>query len=155
MASRLARLLEAVLRRRSDDFYGVCSTLNVRGEIAAVHVGMASEQSCQFWFPAYNKDYAACSPGLVLLVETARWSEAAGFGTIELGKGDFAFKKDLSSYQVGLASGYYASPSALGLARRAGEALAHTAQGAPIGRFSDWPGKALRKLDRIAGFHAA
>lgn len=149
------KLMQAVLRRQSEGFYGICSTLSVGGRIAAVHVGMASERSCQFWFPAYNPDFAALSPGLLLLAETIRWSETKGFQTIELGKGDFAFKKDLSTYQVGLAAGYYASPSALGIARRAGEALVRSAETAPIGPLAHWPGKAMRKLDRLAGFHAA
>ena len=45
------RLLAAVMRRRSDRFSGVCSTLSIGGRVAAVHVGMASDRMCHYWFP--------------------------------------------------------------------------------------------------------
>ncbi|MHA6289521.1 GNAT family N-acetyltransferase [Maricaulis sp. CAU 1757] len=149
------RLMEAVLARRGPGLNGVASSLRVNGELAAVHVGMRSERSVQYWFPAYSPAHAHVSPGLLLLVETARWAAQLGCTTIELGKGDYAFKKDLASYQVALGSGYWAAPCALGMARRAGDVLASRAETAPLGRAAHWPAKALRKLDRIAGFHAA
>ena len=149
------RLLQAVLRRDGERFFGLCSTLIINDEIAAVHVGMATDRMCHFWFPAYNHDYSRMSPGVVLLVETARTAAAMGQHGVELGPGQFAFKKDLSSYQVGLACGCATTPSLMGTLCRRSVAFEHAVSKAPIGRVAGWPGKALRKIDRLAGFYAA
>lgn len=149
------RLLEAILRRQSDRFSGVCSSLNINGEIAAVHVGMASDRMCHFWFPAFNRDFGRMSPGLLLLVEMAKTAAQLGHTGVELGPGEYGFKRDISSYQVGLATGFVASSSLLGMARHASAAMVRAIEAAPIGPPAQWPGKAMRKLDRIAGFYAA
>ena len=148
-------LLKAVLNRRSDRFSGLCSTLNVGGRIAAVHVGMASGRMCNFWFPAYDAEFGRMSPGLLLLVEMARSAGAAGHYGVELGPGSYPFKKELASYQIGIASGFVAAPSLMGMARRGAAWASRKVEAAPLGAPSRWPGKAMRKLDRLAGFYAA
>jgi CelD/BcsL family acetyltransferase involved in cellulose biosynthesis len=149
------RLLRAILKRQSDRFSGVCSTLNINGEIVAVHVGMASDRICHYWFPAYDRDFARMGPGLLLLVEMAKTAAGLGHLGVELGPGAYGFKQDMASYQVGLASGYVATNPVFAAARRASGAMTGTldvdGKSGPV----TWPGKALRKLDRIAGFYAA
>jgi CelD/BcsL family acetyltransferase involved in cellulose biosynthesis len=147
------RLLEAVLRRESDSFSGVCSTLQVDGEIVAVHVGMSSERMCQFWFPAFNRDFSQVSPGLLMLVETARTCSQLGHEGIELGPGDFQFKRELSSFQIGISHGHYTNASLMGLLREGSAALCRSSS--ETNAFSRLTGKAMRKLDRLAGFYAA
>lgn len=149
------RLLQAILRRRSDRFSGLCSTLYVGDRIAAVHVGMASGRLTHFWFPAYDNDFGRMSPGLLLLTELARTAASLGHYGVEMGPGDYGFKRDLADYQIGLTSGFLATPSAMGMARRAAAWATRTIESAPLGAPAQWPGKALRKLDRLAGFYAA
>ena len=149
------RLLEAILRRRTDRFSGVCSTLNIGGEIAAVHVGMASARTTHYWFPAYDPDFSTMSPGLLLMTEMIRTAASFGQQSLELGPGQYAFKKDLATHQVGLVSGFVAAPSLLAVTRMAADGLRRAAEAAPIGRLSEAPGKALRKIDRLAGYYAA
>jgi len=149
------KLLAAILRRESEHFMGLLSTLNINGEIAAVHVGMASDRVCHYWFPAYNADYSRLSPGILMIEEMAQTAAMMGLEAMELGPGDYAFKKDLASYQTGLASGYAVSPSVLGVARKTVRALVNASEHAPLGRASAWPGKAMRKLDRLSSFYAA
>ena len=149
------KLLEAIMRRQCDHFSGVCSTLNIGGEIVAVHVGMMSDRVCQYWFPTFDRAYSTLSPGLLLLVETIRTAEALGQQGIELGPGEFGFKKDLSTYQVPLATGTFCTPSMLGHLHQIGAAMVKSAEAAPLGPASAWPGKAMRKIDRLAGFYAA
>lgn len=147
------RLLEAVLRRRSDTFRGVCSSLEINGRFAAVHVGMASDRLVQYWFPAYDRELGAISPGLVLMVESARRAAEAGLKGVDLGPGQFAFKKDLATCQVGLAGGACApSPVAGGLWAAVGKLsdTAHPERTGPVARVT---GKAMRKLNRLTGFY--
>lgn len=149
------RLLEAIRRRESDSFYGICSTLYIGEKIAAVHFGMGTDRILHSWFPAYNGDAATVSPGLLLLVEMVKTAATLGLQGVELGPGSYGFKKDLASYQVGIASGYVAQPSLHMLTRQVTEALVRGIEAAPLGPLSAWPGKTVRKLDRLAGFYAA
>jgi CelD/BcsL family acetyltransferase involved in cellulose biosynthesis len=149
------RLLEAIRRRESDSFYGVCSSLYIGDKIAAVHFGMATDRLCHYWFPAYNGDASHLSPGLSLLVEMAKTAAVLGLQGIELGPGSYGFKKDLASFQVGIGSGYIAQPSLQMVTRQMAEALVRGIETAPLGPIRNWPGKAVRKLDRLAGFYAA
>jgi CelD/BcsL family acetyltransferase involved in cellulose biosynthesis len=149
------RLLEAILKRTSDSFSGVCSSLYINDQVAAVHVGMASDRVCHYWFPAYDEDMSRLSPGLLLLVEMARTAASLGHLAMELGPGRYPFKKDLSSYQIGLVSGCIARPSVQSMARSASRAITRSFEAAPLGSVSAWPGKAFRKLDRVAGFYEA
>ncbi len=149
------RLLEAVLKRESDEFSGLCSTLQIDGKIAAVHVGMSSRRQCQFWFPAFDRDYNQVSPGLLMLVETARTCAAIGHTAIELGPGDFRFKKDLSSYQIGISTGHFSNPSLMGMMREGSAALMRSLDSDPPSALARLTGKAMRKIDRLAGFYAA
>lgn len=149
------RLLEAVLRREGDYFTGLMSTLNIGGEIAAVHVGMASDRVCHYWFPAYSADFGRLSPGLLMIEEMARVSASMGHHSLELGPGNYSFKAELASYQTGLSAGYTIAPSFIGRARQAARLVVERAEAAPLGRLSQWPGKAMRKVDRLVSFHAA
>jgi len=152
--SWIRNLLEAVLRRQSDLFTGICSTLYINGEIAAVHVGMATEKLSHYWFPAYNPDYAQFSPGLLLLLESARHAPALGCEGIELGPGDYGFKKDLGTYQVGLVAGSLGTQSIQNVSQRVLRRIAGQMSRAPLGALSRWPQKALNKVDRLSGFYA-
>lgn len=150
-----SRLLKAILRREGDHFCGLISTLSIGDRIAALHVGMASDRVCHYWFPAYDTDFGRLSPGILMIEEMAKVAAVMGHEALELGPGDYQFKRDLASYQLGLGSGYIVSPSLLGMARQATRALIHAAEGAPLGPFSTFPGRAMRKVDRLVSFHAA
>lgn len=149
------RLVSAILKRQSDTFSGLCSTLYINNEIVGVHVGMASDRLCHYWFPAFNSDFSRLSPGVLLLDEMARTAAAIGHDGVELGPGDYRFKRDLASYQVGLCSGRLMLPSMLAATCRAGSAVANGLEALPIDALSRLSGKAVRKIDRLAGYYAA
>ena len=147
-------LLKAVLRRKGEFFSGSCSSLYVGDELVSVHIGMESDRLSHYWFPAYRADYARLSAGVLLLTEAARAAAAKGHLALELGPGDFQFKRDLSSYQIGLARGSIANPSLLRSTCNAGQALTRVIEAAPLGPVRQWPGKLNRKIDRLSGFYA-
>jgi CelD/BcsL family acetyltransferase involved in cellulose biosynthesis len=147
------RLLQAILKRQSDRFSGLSSSLNINGEIVAVHIGMASDRMCHYWFPAYNRDAGPMSPGLLLLLEMARTAAVIGHQGVELGPGQYGFKSDLANYQVGLAAGYVTTPSVQGAARKASASMLRALDSGNETGPATWPGKAIRKIDRLAGFY--
>jgi len=146
-------LMSALMKKRSDRFRGVCSTLNIGGQIAAVHVGMASESRCQYWFPAYDPAFNKVSPGLLLLLEKVRFASEKGLTSVELGPGDYDFKRNLGSWQVPLAQGCILTASAPATLRGAARALAGAVEKAPFGKAASLPRRALRKADKLASFY--
>lgn len=148
-------VLEGVLARRSECFSGLCSTLRIDGELAAVHVGMASDRVLHFWFPAFDARYQRVSPGLLLLVEMARYCAQTGRQGIELGAGDYRFKSDLSNAQIDRVSGAVHAPNARGRIIQFGSNTLGLYERMPVGRFKTWPRRLARRLDQIAAFKAA
>lgn len=147
-------LMSALLRRRSDRFRGVCSTLEMNGELAAVHVGMASEKRFHYWFPTYDPAFNKVSPGLMLLLEVVRDSAERGLSAVELGPGDYEFKRHLGSWQVPLFQGCVMTRSAPAILRTAAVALADGFERLPVKGLSSLPRRALEKADKLAAFYA-
>jgi CelD/BcsL family acetyltransferase involved in cellulose biosynthesis len=99
------RLLERVLGHSGEEFAGMLSALYLGDKLSAVHLWMRSRGVLHSWFPAYDPDLGAYSPGLVLLVEMARQAPALGIRRIDLGKGTKDYKSSFMSGAIALAEG--------------------------------------------------
>jgi CelD/BcsL family acetyltransferase involved in cellulose biosynthesis len=110
-------LLELLMQTQSApfaaQFSGVCSVLRAGGRPVAVHAGLRSRRVLHWWFPAYDPAFARYSPGIILLQRLAEALPAAGVATIDLGKGDAAYKRALMTGAAELAEGAVARPSLL------------------------------------------
>lgn len=148
------RLVAAIRARRTDRFHPVMSTLRVNGSIIAAHFGMASEARVQYWFPSYDPAFNHVSPGLLLLLETVRHAAETGKSSVELGPGDYDFKRHLGSWQIPLAGGCVVTRSAVSALRSASQALADASERAPLGKAGTLPRRLLKKADRLASFYA-
>lgn len=137
-----------------EDCRGMVSSLEIGGELAAVHIGMRSRTVLHYWFPVYDPKFARFGPGLALLMEISRAVSEDGVTEVHLGPGDYDFKAHLSSWQMPLVSGY-AGAGLPALVRGAAAAIEHGAERLPLGRVSHWPGKAFRRIDALASFRAA
>jgi CelD/BcsL family acetyltransferase involved in cellulose biosynthesis len=109
---RHAALVRRIYETRTGDFAGVLSVLRIGDRIAAVHFGMRSRRVLHHWFPGYEHELGAYSPGLILLVEIARAAAAAGLQRIDLGKGDDPYKRSFCTHEIPVAEGAIA-PSPL------------------------------------------
>ncbi|KAA5804706.1 GNAT family N-acetyltransferase [Alkalicaulis satelles] len=145
-------LLKAL--RHQDDCRLLVSSLEIGGKLAAAHVGMRSAQVLHYWFPVYDPEFSAVGPGLSLLLEIASAMPGEGVREIHLGPGDFMFKQHLGSWQFALLSGFAGQGAPLAV-QRAARALELRAERLPLGPVSRLPGKAFRRIDVMAGFHAA
>lgn len=70
-----------------------------------------------YWFPAYDKQFAKYSPGLMLLLKLAERAPATGIATIELGKGMSLYKERLMNGRTILCRGSVELPSMLKVKR--------------------------------------
>ena len=87
------------------EFAGMLSVLWAGDEVAAAHFGMRSISVWNYWFPCFNRKWAAFSPGLILLVEMLRSAASAGIRIVELGAGDAAYKDRFANSVRFLAKG--------------------------------------------------
>jgi CelD/BcsL family acetyltransferase involved in cellulose biosynthesis len=127
-------VLRQVHATQSDDFRGLLSFLLAEGRPVAAHLGMRSAGALHYWFPAYDPEFASYSPGLILLLKLAEASRAAGVDTIDLGTGDYEFKRMLMNRVVVVAEGAVETRSAIAKAirvRRTAKALIRRAGVAP------------------------
>lgn len=147
-------LLLTLGQLEQDDCQLIVSSLEIGGELSAVHVGMKSQQVLHYWFPSYDPAKSKFGPGLALLMELARGHQALGIEAIHLGPGEYDFKAHLASYQIPIGAGFVGSGPLVAL-RSACDHLEHWAERAPLGRFGALPGKAFRRIDKHAGFRAA
>jgi CelD/BcsL family acetyltransferase involved in cellulose biosynthesis len=135
-------LLERILGTRTDEFAGVLTTLWAGDRMVAAHMGMRSQTTLHWWFPAYDPDCGRFSPGVALLVGLARNAERLGLRTIDLGRGEEPYKARLSNATVSLAEGAVVRtwPVAAGrrLTRGAKHLVRRTPAAAPGRRAARW-----------------
>ena len=146
-------LLDALFATRTEALSGLLSTLEVNGELAAAHFGMRSQTVLHYWFPVYSPAHSGLAPGLNLFVELARELSADGITQIQMGGGDYSFKQRFANSGFDTVSGTWFRPgllaSTVGIANR----IENFAESLPLGRVSQWPGKAFRRLDKFAAIH--
>lgn len=101
----VADVLRSLSQQQSPHFAATMMTLRAGSRIAAVHFGMRSGPIVHWWFPAYAPDLARYSPGLIMLIEAAKYFAANGCQRIELGKGNEPYKASLTSDYVEMTEG--------------------------------------------------
>ena len=149
------KLLDRLKSGAAQDCRGVLSSLEVDGRLVAAHFGISGPRAMHYWFPAYDPALAKAAPGNALLMAILQQLAREGIGELHLGPGDYRYKAALGSWQIPLRVGAVTRPALSGLARRAAATIEKLAEAAPLGRVSHLPGKVFRRIDRIAGFHAA
>jgi CelD/BcsL family acetyltransferase involved in cellulose biosynthesis len=98
-------LLRKILERDGEHFAGMMSALYVGDQLAAVHLGMRSNNVLHFWFPAYDVEFAKHSVGLILMLEMARACESLGIHRIDMGKGPESYKREFMNGASTVAEG--------------------------------------------------
>jgi CelD/BcsL family acetyltransferase involved in cellulose biosynthesis len=131
-------VIELAHATEGESFAGPLSVLRAGDRIVAVHLGLRSSTTWHYWFPAYDPQLARYSPGLALLLKMAEHAPSVGVRSIDLGKGDARYKRNLMSGAVPLLEGRVELPSlaaAAGRLRHGARALARrTSAGAPLRR---------------------
>lgn len=139
---------QALLRRLalSDDSLcrGVVSTLYAGDTWVASHFGLTGGGTLHYWFPVYNPDLHAFSPGRLLLKAVIQSAPDLGITLIDRGAGDTQAKRDLANERHTFTRGLWANGTppavafraALGLGWRL-EKLRAEARKAPPGRQPD------------------
>jgi len=99
------RLVQDLFEQREADFSAPLTVLLAGDTVVAGHLGLRSASTLAWWFPAYDPEFAAYSPGLIMLIELARAMPAAGLSVLDLGKGDEPYKDRLQNVEIPLLRG--------------------------------------------------
>jgi CelD/BcsL family acetyltransferase involved in cellulose biosynthesis len=141
-------LLERIRTTQSENFAGVLSTLRIGDQLVAAHMGMRSHNVLHWWFPAYDRQFAKVSPGLILLLKLSQIAAANGVREIELGPGDESYKELVANSQIMLASGFIGSASVPLWLRYLAYGAESMAIRLPIAQRT-WPGRLCRRMNRL------
>ncbi|MBC3920126.1 GNAT family N-acetyltransferase [Undibacterium sp. CY18W] len=113
----VCQMLEEIRLANEPGFAGMLSTLHAGDTLIAAHFGMRSEKVLHYWFPWYDTTYAEFSPGLVILAQCAKHAALLGLTSIDLGRGDQAYKLRFATGANALCEGAISSPALLATAQ--------------------------------------
>lgn len=143
------RVFECAAWRSFGPMRGLTASLYFGERLAAVEMGLMAGGTYHSWIPAYDSRFADVSPGLLLLEGIIGRAEELGIARIDLGKGEQAYKKYYTDYEVPLSAGRALSPG-LASARVAVWELAEAAGAVLPGRLGQAPAKLRRRWAQSA-----
>jgi CelD/BcsL family acetyltransferase involved in cellulose biosynthesis len=98
-------LVHSLLELNQTNFGAVLTLLFAGDSFVAGHLGLRSRHTLAWWFPVYNPEFAAYSPGLVMCLDLARAMVDENLHILDLGKGDEEYKQKLSNKEIQLLDG--------------------------------------------------
>lgn len=146
-------LVEALFQNRDEAFGGGLYTLHLGDQLASVHLHLRGEHTIHGWLIAHNPELERYSPGMMLFQDILKSMDGTGYTRLDLGTGDYRFKRELSNARQTVVFGFLGSPSAPTLVRHFAYGLRSVAEALPLGRVSEIPGKAMRRIDLLRGLH--
>lgn len=145
------RLVRNLFQSRDPDFGGVLFTLHIGDRLAAAQFNLRGRGTVHSWLIAHDPAFDRVSPGMLLFQDILRWMTDTPYWRLDLGAGDYRFKRELSNVQIPVAHGFVGVLSPAALLRQAAYGLRAAAESLPLGPVSALPGKAMRRLDLIRG----
>jgi CelD/BcsL family acetyltransferase involved in cellulose biosynthesis len=103
--STAQQIVEELAFTVSNDCSGVLSVLQAGERPLAFHFGLAQSTSLHSWFPTYDPELAAYSPGMVMWFALAREAADMGITRIDLGYGQDRYKSQIAVPSYGVAGG--------------------------------------------------
>jgi CelD/BcsL family acetyltransferase involved in cellulose biosynthesis len=141
------RLLDALFEGLDPTFGGTLFTLHADDRLIAAHYHLRGAHVLHGWLIAHDHEYDRYSPGLLLFQNIMQWMDGTPYSRLDLGAGDYRFKRQLATSSQTTEFGFVGIPSAASLVRGTEYNLRQVAERLPLGQFSEIPGKAMRRLD--------
>ncbi len=135
----------------TSSFGGALFVLKVEGRPVAGLFCLQARGALHAWFAAYDSKMAEYSPGLILFVETIRLAAEAGYSEMDLGPGEYPFKKSLANEERQAGAGFAGRTGFHAAYRGAQYQMRALIEKLPVGAARMWPAKAMRRLDMARG----
>jgi CelD/BcsL family acetyltransferase involved in cellulose biosynthesis len=146
-----SKLVRDLFHSRDPDFGGILFTLHVGERLVAAQFNLRAHGAINSWLIGHDPDFERWSPGMILFQDILRWMTDTPYWRLDLGAGDYRFKRELSNCVVPVGHGFVGAASPQAVMRHAAYAVRQAAEALPLGRMSELPGKAMRRLDLIRG----
>lgn len=143
----IMRLMEDLFERREPEFGGLFSTLHAGERLIAAQFHLRGQHTIHAWMIAHDAEFERYSPGLLTFQDIMRWMGPTPYTRLDLGPGDYRFKRELSNATQGVMHGYVGVTSPAAAVRKAAYTVRWAAEALPLGKVSDLPGKAMRRMD--------
>jgi len=144
-------LVRSLFASRDPDFGGILFTLHIGEELAAAQMNLRGGRNIHSWIISHDPKFDRYSPGMLLFQDILRWMDTAPYSRLDLGAGDYRFKRELANAEVEVGHGFVGGLTAAAMMREAAYGLRRVAESLPLGQFSELPGKAMRRLDLLRG----
>ena len=125
--SWLKHFLVEISAINEGEFSSKVSTLRAGDNILAVCLSLRAYDKLGSWFPSYDPEMSAHSPGLVSTLKLVEAAAADGVRSFDLGKGAEDYKESFKNREIYVASGWCERPSVAAYARRAQKAPSRVA----------------------------
>jgi len=145
------RLVRGLFASRDPDFGGILFTLHIGDKLAAAQLDIRGGSTVHSWIIGHDPAFDRYSPGMMLFQDILRWMDNVPYSRLDLGAGDYRFKRELANREVSVAHGFVGGLSAAALMRQAAYGVRRVAEALPLGPVSELPGKAMRRLDLLRG----
>jgi CelD/BcsL family acetyltransferase involved in cellulose biosynthesis len=141
-------MIRLLFEEPTEHMGGALFTLHVDGQLAAAHFSLRGADVLHSWLIAHDERFCRSSPGCLLIHEILQWAPQNGFTELDFGPVDYGFKERFSNLRRHIGFGFVGRPAAATWARATAYAIRNSIEAMPLGRFSELPGKAMRRLDR-------
>ncbi|MDO9336630.1 MAG: GNAT family N-acetyltransferase [Caulobacter sp.] len=146
-----SRLVRDLFQSRDPEYGGILFTLHVGDRLAAAQFNLRAHGTINSWLIGHDPAFERWSPGMILFQDILRWMNDTPYRRLDLGAGDYRFKREFSNVITPVSHGFVGAASPVALVRQAAYALRSAAEALPLGPVSELPGKAMRRLDLIRG----
>lgn len=120
---RSRKLLHRLSLSDAEACSGVMTTLYAGDRYAASHFGIRSWSTLHYWWPVYDPDLRAYSPGRLLLYAIIRDAAANGISRIDLGAGDTPAKRNFATSEQTYLRGFWRRNNAQAFAIQAYQSI--------------------------------
>jgi CelD/BcsL family acetyltransferase involved in cellulose biosynthesis len=144
----VVNILEQAWASQDPDFRVILFTDKVGDRLAAAQLLLQSGPVLHTWLIGHDSAFDAYSPGTALTRRVIEWAADNGFREVDLGMGDYRFKRQLTNRVRNIGSGYLGCASWATMVRTGEFAVCEMFKKAvPINRLRTLPAKAMQRLD--------
>lgn len=138
-------LLRKTWAHNDSNFQGLLSVMYVDNKPAAVHFGLRAGAVLHQWFPAYDPELFNYSPGMIHLLDMARYGAENGIDRIDLGR-ICAYKARVATHTVDVAAGSVDLRAIARLLKNGYQQTYEWLRHSPLRTVALIPGRMLRRL---------
>ena len=144
------RLMQRLFETRA----ALLSSFWIDDQLAAGHFGLKSDGVLHHWLPVYDLQFAGYSPGSVLWLELAKTLAAEGLTLMDLGVGDYRWKREFANGSTPLIAGVAHAPTAVGRINAAAYRAGRRWSALPLGKAAALPHRISRRLEKVLAARA-